>query len=405
MKTAENISLKSSAGQKCQTARILTAFWIFGLCNNYGYVIMLSAAEDILEQQDHHNATDIEAKCLDKITTRHCSIMTTGTILLADILPCLFVKLSFPFFMQRIPFGIRHFLICSLQALSYLIVAFSSGVLMSLTGVVFASFSSGLGEITYLSLTPYFNKNTISTWSSGTGGAGVMGALVYAALTEPHLFNLSPKVTLLVMLVVPIIFSLAYWCLLVLPESIHQVSVMEPKTWIVPETRLSTTSFRDTSYTETIEKADEKSQQSTESVKQRLLSFREMLLTTYSLLRFMIPLMLVYFGEYLINQGIVQLIFYPCDKGWNLTRSSQYRWYQVLYQAGVFISRSSINIIQLPYWILVLLPVLQVEPDSREFALSISSLGDSFGIVAAGFASIPIFNYVCSTSLPQHVTA
>lgn len=28
--------------------RDLTAYWILGLCNNYGYVVMLSAAHDII---------------------------------------------------------------------------------------------------------------------------------------------------------------------------------------------------------------------------------------------------------------------------------------------------------------------------------------------------------------------
>ena len=31
--------------------RNLAAFWILGLCNNYGYVVMLSAAHDILESK------------------------------------------------------------------------------------------------------------------------------------------------------------------------------------------------------------------------------------------------------------------------------------------------------------------------------------------------------------------
>ncbi|KAM3721109.1 Battenin [Dirofilaria immitis] len=449
MKREENILSKSSTIQRWEMARILASFWIFGLCNNYAYVIMLSAAEDIL-QQKHYNTTNIETKCFDKITSRRCTVMTTGAVLLADILPCLFVKLTFPFFMQRIPFGIRHFIICVLQALSYLIVAFSSRVVMSLTGVVFASLSSGLGEITYLSLTPYFTKNTISTWSSGTGGAGIIGALAYAALTEPHLMNLSPKITLLIMLIVPLIFSLTYWCLLVLPESIHKIDILKPRTWIVPEKCLSITSFNNTLCMKTAVKDDEKSSIQPQPMKQRLISFKEMLLITVSLLRFMIPLMFAYIAEYLINQGIVQLIFYPCDRGWYLTPSSQYRWYQVLYQAGVFISRSSINIIQLPYPILILLPILQftnvlifffeslyfylphiwvlfililfeglfggssyvntftyiynfVKPDVREFSMSISSLGDSIGIVIAGFVSIPIYNYVCMTSLPAHI--
>lgn len=32
-----------------QLWRDLVAYWFLGLCNNYGYVVMLSAAHDILE--------------------------------------------------------------------------------------------------------------------------------------------------------------------------------------------------------------------------------------------------------------------------------------------------------------------------------------------------------------------
>lgn len=34
-----------------RTWRNLTAYWILGLCNNYGYVVMLTAANDILAEQ------------------------------------------------------------------------------------------------------------------------------------------------------------------------------------------------------------------------------------------------------------------------------------------------------------------------------------------------------------------
>ena len=33
--------------------RDLTSYWILGLCNNYGYVVMLSAAHDIIGQFHH----------------------------------------------------------------------------------------------------------------------------------------------------------------------------------------------------------------------------------------------------------------------------------------------------------------------------------------------------------------
>ena len=32
--------------------RDLVAYWILGLCNNYGYVVMLTAAHDILKELD-----------------------------------------------------------------------------------------------------------------------------------------------------------------------------------------------------------------------------------------------------------------------------------------------------------------------------------------------------------------
>jgi hypothetical protein len=38
--------------------RDLIAFWIFGLCNNYGYVVMLTAAEDILSSKSVINTNN-----------------------------------------------------------------------------------------------------------------------------------------------------------------------------------------------------------------------------------------------------------------------------------------------------------------------------------------------------------
>lgn len=35
--------------------RDLISYWIFGMCNNYGYVIMLSAAHDIIKSLDSND--------------------------------------------------------------------------------------------------------------------------------------------------------------------------------------------------------------------------------------------------------------------------------------------------------------------------------------------------------------
>lgn len=91
----------------------------------------------------------------------------------------------------------------------------------------------------------------------------------------------------------------------------------------------------------------------------------------------MVPLGFVYFFEYLINQGLVSILIIDwlikiCIKSiytffqfelvyfeniW-LTHAEQYRWYQVLYQLGVFISRTSVNLFPIEkIWILTILQV------------------------------------------------
>lgn len=47
-------------------------------------------------------------------------------------------------------------------------------------------------------------RNVISTWSSGTGAAGILGASSYAGLTA---LGLSAANSLLVMLVVPVVMA------------------------------------------------------------------------------------------------------------------------------------------------------------------------------------------------------
>lgn len=47
-----------------------------------------------------------------------------------------------------------------------------------------------------------YSREVLGGWGSGTGGAGVAGALLYSGLTQ---MGLSPRVTLLIMLIVPFV--------------------------------------------------------------------------------------------------------------------------------------------------------------------------------------------------------
>nr|CAD7444752.1 unnamed protein product [Timema bartmani] len=286
--------------------RNLVAYWLLGLCNNYGYVVMLSAAHDILSQNFNTNTGDTisENVGLKANTSRDCNPTSTGEILLADILPGLIIKIVAPFFTFNI--HARILLVVLLEAVGFILVAFATADRMALLGVVSTSLGSGLGEVTLLSYSTFFDKNVVSTWSSGTGGAGILGASSYAGLTS---LGLSPSKALLIMLSV----------LIDVLDVSHRNNGQE-MAWQF-----------------------------------EMIDFH--------------------------NNNI------------GLSHSEQYRWLQVLYQVGVFVSRSSVNIIKIhQIWLMCL---LQVSEDKREFSMGITSLSDAVGIGLSGFISIPVHNVLC----------
>ncbi|XP_056870155.1 battenin [Takifugu flavidus] len=412
-------------------------FWFLGLCNNFGYVVMLSAAHDILRKQESGNSTltasatlavDFQVRNNSNASRYDCNPVSTAAVLLADILPSLSVKLAAPFVIHAVPYGFRVMICVVMTATSFLLVAFSSAVWMSILGVIFASFSSGLGELSFLALSTFFSRDVLGGWGSGTGGAGVAGALLYSALTQA---GLSPRITLLTMLVVPFSMILSYFCLLVFPT---RLSHWKPS---MNDCLVSCSEERER-LIEGAGEGREEEQEKPEAVTPEPLSLTEKRHIIRSLLKFMFPLGLVYFAEYFINQGLMELLYFP---NFFLSHAEQYRWYQTLYQLGVLVSRSSLCCVKIrKLWLLALLQILnavlllfavgyqflpsawlvfviilyegllggaayvntfffiskEAKDRQREFSMSTASVGDSFGIALAALVAFPVHRYFCS---------
>ncbi|CAH1733350.1 battenin [Aphis gossypii] len=378
----------------------LVSFWILGLCNNFGYVVMLSSAHDILKSNSATSGNNETASLNPTLEyKRECNHLSTGVILLADIIPGLLIKTFSPFFALYIN---RRLSLCiSLTIASFITVARANTELVAAAGVALTSMASGLGESTLLSYMINYERSVITSWSSGTGAAGILGALTYAGLTG--VFHLSPSMTMYLMLSVPFLMAVSFWVLLEHPKK-DQISPMPSD---CPD--FSTNSQ----------------------------SLSNKISYIPSLLKFMIPLGLVYFFEYLINQGLFELVYF--EKIW-LTHSEQYRWYQVIYQLGVFISRTSVNIFPIEkIWILTILQGLnvvyflietlysftpniyiifamigfegllgggayansyhnimkKVPKERQEFSMAMTSLSDSIGITLSGLLAIPLHNRIC----------
>jgi battenin len=328
----------------------LIAFFICGLINNFGYVVMLSAA-------DH-----IGGKLPESAT------------LLADILPTFIIKISAPFFMDRIPYKARITFAIFMGLVSFQLVAWGPSSTVKLLGVVCASISSGLGEITFLALSAFYHRNVISAWSSGTGAAGIVGATWYLAFTAWFTFIKAenrPFVAMIACSGMPLFMAFAYFILMSPTKFPSSRKNLPGQISDAGRSRRAINSSMDqgvddVSLTEQPAEIDEDIIEGLDldnilvesgldsSLEARPLTLSERLKMIPTLLWYILPLLLVYFGEYLINQGVDPSLVWPGTA----ISCQEYRYYQFLYQGGVFLSRSSVNFFRIRniWW----LPLLQI---------------------------------------------
>ena len=251
---------------------------------------------------------------------------------------------------------------------SFLLVALSSVEAVVLVGVVCASICSGFGEAVFLSLTAHYHKSTVTAWSSGTGAAGVAGALIYAFLKS----FLSPKVTLLIQIYIPVLLLVAYLLILGRPSTPPKThddvySSGEDESQVSPKLRSQVTESAPLIQSKS---AKSSSHQGLCPASIKLFNQEEVALwwshVKYvpHLFQYMLPLVVVYFAEYSINQGFFELLYNSNTHigGYCLDQRTQYRWLQVVYQFGVLISRSSVSVVYIRhFWIFSILQVSHVQ--------------------------------------------
>ncbi len=389
-----------------------------GLINNVLYVIILSAALDLVGPT-----------------------IPKGVVLLADVIPSFLTKLCAPYFMQAVPYSVRIIVFVCLSAMGMLLIALTPGytddgtITTKMAGVMLASLSSGGGELSFLGLVHYYGPFSLAAWGSGTGGAGLIGAGAYALATTS--LGFSVKETLLASAFLPVIMLISFFLILPLrplrfARSEHVANAARrveddlsheqregllandslPKLCTIPGTD-------DSAWT----------------------NFKHNLSRARSLFfPFMLPLLLVYIAEYTINQGVAPTLLFPLKHSPFKHYRAFYPSYNAIYQAGVFISRSStpffrIHNLYLPSFLQIanltvltahalfnFLPSVYiifvvifwegllgglvyvntfaeigdtVPREDREFSLSATTVSDSGGICVAGFISMVFEVWLC----------
>ena len=401
-----------------------------GLTNNILYVILLSAAQDLVGP-----ATP------------------KGLVLLADVLPSFLTKLCAPYFIHAVPYPVRIACFVALASAGMVLVALApvdGAVGTKLVGVVLASLSSGGGELSFLGLTHYYGQGSLAAWGSGTGAAGLVGAGLYVLLTG--WVGLGVRGSLLVGAVLPGVMVVAFWGVLPRGRLEHGRDYLPVG--------------GDGTEAEEEERGDGEEDGRFEDVPAGMASagllapgpsvaatafihhgsagkasFGAKLRRARALfVPYMLPLLVVYVAEYTINQGVAPTLLFPLEQSPFSEFRSFYPFYGFLYQVGVFISRSSTpflrihhlyvpSFLQVANLVLLTLHALlnflpsvylvfavvfwegllggavyvntfaeimeKVPVEDREFSLGATSVSDSGGICIAGFLGMAVEVWLC----------
>ncbi|KAK6463305.1 vacuolar CLN3 [Scheffersomyces coipomensis] len=404
-----------------ENQRIFISFTLFGLLNNILYVVILSAAIDLVGAST-----------------------PKGIVLLADVIPSFAFKLMAPFFIHKFPYVSRMWTILAISTSGMLLISLTpaSSKVSKIVGIAVASFSSGIGEVTFLQLTHFYHEeSSIGGFSTGTGAAGLLGSFLFLFMTT--ILGIEVWISLLIFAIVPTGFLFTYYLILPSPDLI--VDQYEPI------------------------HTDEEEQIEIQSQEQELRSsfdfekrpwYNKAIYHVYDTFKdikplirpYMLPLLLVYISEYTINQGIAPTLLFPLDDLPHWLFGSYrdiYVVYGFVYQLGVFISRTSINfgirfrqlywmavlqflnvIITLyqsiyfdfPFpsvWFIIILTFYEgllgglsytntfmsvsetVPKNKREFSMGSVSLSDSAGVVIAGLLNLWLEMQLCSIQVSK----
>ncbi|XP_011270729.1 hypothetical protein CAOG_09041 [Capsaspora owczarzaki ATCC 30864] len=240
-----------------------TAFFLMGMINNLGYVIVNAAAKSIADSFDEDNligavpwanvAFGFVARGLNGAFMKHTS---------------------------RRSYAARVWLNAAFMVVGLIALAFAPSFGLALAAICVVGMSSSFGESVILGYLRFFKSELVNSWSSGTGFAGIAGTLTYILFSY---LGLSNRDTFLITLPSILIYLGAFFFVLVPPSklasTLSESSNVEPSdpTMTAPDaivpsaSSTSTASSASTSSAGTKRKPSRRKRTSKNSEKQQLL--------------------------------------------------------------------------------------------------------------------------------------
>ena len=281
------------------------ALFVNGLFNNLSYVVMLSAAKEVLQVDGG-----------------------VAYVLLSDDCPALVAQILSSLLLYNVGYkarilGITLTTMGSLMLVGFFHAIHSSSIFLPLMAVALTSICFGVGESTFFSLLAAHPSSSISSFSSGTGLAGVVGAGLYYVLVA----FLKPQFTMFVIACLVPLHAFAFfgW---VLPSKYSQKAREQKKVKSVADALPTLSGERKLGLFLGMRSTLE----SMRSAGKRLLRRLPILL------RYFAPLYSMYVITFFINHAILPHFV--------VNGESLYVGLFFAYQCAVFITRSSLSLFE-----------------------------------------------------------
>ncbi|KAH0575994.1 CLN3 protein [Spironucleus salmonicida] len=304
---------KTEAKPKVVHEHILTriAFIIIGTMNNFGYVVGISAALDLV------------GKSFPK-----------GILLFCDIFPAFFISCIYPMIHQYLNIKYIAPILSIIGSIGYILAGLSTtfGTWAGLVGVIFFSIQSS-GEGPFLAYSGSFLPDCSAMYCVGTGLAGLLGSGFYALLTS--VLHIRFEIILYSFAFLPLVLNLALWMTTLKPCIKAQLDNEEVESGAVTNNTSISSAVALDDNTAEVEALED------HSVKSKLQTVARNWMAYLSLL-------LIFICQYSITAGINPTMIFHGDE------KIYYKFAAFFLQGGVLIARSTTTLFSVPYWTLPL---------------------------------------------------
>lgn len=135
----------------------------------------------------------------------------TTSILASHVATMVIVTSFLPWYMQRIPYYWRTLIVFIAMACGTLLLITVHSVYVKIIGVSLNALAHGLGEISFLALSAFYGRFSITSFAAGSGAGILLGPIYYTGMTTWAC--ISPQITLIIISPATLLILVFYYML------------------------------------------------------------------------------------------------------------------------------------------------------------------------------------------------